>query len=1021
MIQHLTHYVTALLFLTACAVVYHNVITPSMQPPAVSSVPPKVVTVGQSNDALTELFPAGSWQRGTCKQLQSSGGMLLFANWEQISDSQWKLWPVTVVIGRGMSGDESQDPVIIDASGGAEIIFTESLDVLSGGAPPIRRGRMIGPVHIRRPGSDGSGKSLSIRTANVGIDNQKIWTTESIEMDMGEAKMVGRDLTIHYSGASAAAAGGQPVLDRMELIYLDELVMPLSKGGLLNRQSGQQARLSLQCGGRVEYDFALDELSLRESVSLVHQVDAQPADSFHCDTLQLKLRDPTNDLIRRDTPIDWLVSIVASGSPAHAVLSSFDAEVAAGVIEFNAVTGLITANGGKTRTGVRVRRGGIDASLSQLAYQFDPKQPDAIGSIDVQGAGIVHLDDPTIPLVLAKWRDGFQLQPTSVTTAENFNSKVELTVDGDVYAKLTDGGEFHANSVKGVMKPKLQPSVVAGKKRTTLVPEHFQASGDVRIDTSALAAETQTLVLDFVPPEGGAAPASSSAGSDPAGLNPLRQWVTQPGGGKTTVDPVARPRPIIRGDAIGALLRLDTKGVSAKDMSVRGSITVTHLIKAGGQLLPARLTGERLRLIDNGGGDDILQLEGGNETPARFDMGDGFFVGPMIQIWPAENLVRINAAGEFQMPTAALPTSLTASSPGSTDSQSGIEWTSAPHCRWNGEMIFDGRTAVLTEGVEIKASLVDGTDAWELQMQGDRLQVDMRQDVQVRDINSIKNASIERVSLLGSQARPVLVQAIQRAADGVPQAKHVLHAPKLTLTPAVAQQSGAQQSGTQQSGAGAIAGGRLVGEGLGWYRAWLTPSKKNPLGSFAGANAEEKPDAQGDRKLTGMHLIFNDSMQANLAAKTLEFLRGVRVGVRPVDGMDEYFDAAVMDAISMGESTLDCDRLRLMVAPGFSGRFGAAPTPWEMEAVSGVVFRTRNDSGLLEGTASRAAYASAKDLFTVEGAPNRAAIFRKTQPDGQPGPEGAVRTMTIRPSTMEALNLKLEYLNLATPPSGSIR
>jgi hypothetical protein len=129
----------------------------------------------------------------------------------------------------------------------------------------------------------------------------------------------------------------------------------------------------------------------------------------------------------------------------------------------------------------------------------------------------------------------------------------------------------------------------------------------------------------------------------------------------------------------------------------------------------------------------------------------------------------------------------------------------------------------------------------------------------------------------------------------------------------------------------------------------------------------------------------------------------------------------VMDAISMGESTLDCDRLRLMVAPGFSGRFGAAPTPWEMEVVSGVVFRTRNDSGLLEGTASRAAYASAKDLFTVEGAPNRAAIFRKTQPDGQPGPEGAVRTMTIRPSTMEALNAELEYLNLATPPSGSIR
>ena len=880
--------------------------------------------------------------------------------------------------------------------------------------PPISQGRMIGPVHIRRPTSDGSGQSLSIRTANVGIDNQKVWTTESIEMDMGEAKMVGRDLTIHFSGAAAAAEGVPPVLDRMELIYLDELVMPLGKGGPLNRPGGQQARLSLQCGGRVEYDFALDELSLRESVSLVHQVDAQPADSFHCETLQLKLRDPTNDRIPRNTPIDWLVSIIASGSPAHAVLTSFDAEVSAGVIDFNAVTGLITANGGKQRTGVRVRRGGINATLSQLAYQFDPQRPDAIGAIDVQGAGIVHLDDPTIPLVLAKWRDGLQLQPTSVTTAKDFNSKVELIVDGDVYAKLTDGGEFHAQSVKGVMKPVPARSSEIGRQKTTLVPEHFQAMGDVRIDTSALAAETQTLVLDFVPPDGGPAPATSSADASgtSGSANPLRQWVAQPGG-KTTADPVARPRPIIRGDAIGALLRLDTAGVSAKDMSVRGSIVVTHLIKAGGQVLPARLTGDRLRLIDDGGGDDILQLESSSESPARFDMGDGFFIGPMIQIWPAENLVRINAAGEFQMPTAALPTSLTANSPDSTNPEPGIEWTNAPHCRWNGEMIFDGRTAVLTEGVEIKASLVDGTDAWELQMQGDRLQVDMRQDVQVRDINSIKNAAIERVSLLGSQDRPVLVQAIQRAGDGVPQAKHVLHAPKLTLTPAAA----------QSSGGNSIAGGWLVGEGRGWYRAWMLPSGKGVMGALGGSNvaAPGGSESQPQRKLTGIHLIFNGSMQANLAAKTLEFLRGVRVGVRPVETMDEYFDAAVMDAISMGDSTLDCDRLQFMVTPGFNGRYGAAPTPWEMEAISGVVFRTRSEQGLLEGTARRAAYSSAKDLFTVEGAPNRAAIFRKTNPDGSPGPEGAVRTMTLRPSTMETFNVVFDRFNMAAPPSGGLR
>jgi hypothetical protein len=86
-----------------------------------------------------------------------------------------------------------------------------------------------------------------------------------------------------------------------------------------------------------------------------------------------------------------------------------------------------------------------------------------------------------------------------------------------------------------------------------------------------------------------------------------------------------------------------------------------------------------------------------------------------------------------------------------------------------------------------------------------------------------------------------------------------------------------------------------------------------------------------------------------------------------------------------------------------------------MEAISGVVFRTRNERGLLEGTASRASYSSVKDLFTVLGAPNQAALFRQTLPDGSAGPEGAVRSMTIRPKSMKVESAVVERLNMASP------
>jgi len=314
-------------------------------------------------------------------------------------------------------------------------------------------------------------------------------------------------------------------------------------------------------------------------------------------------------------------------------------------------------------------------------------------------------------------------------------------------------------------------------------------------------------------------------------------------------------------------------------------------------------------------------------------------------------------------------------------------------------MQFDGRTATLSGGVYINASLINGREPWELKMTGDQLQVDLLEDVQIRDVGAMREATIKQVSLLESDDRPVMVQAIQLAPDGVTEAKHMIHAAKLTLTPS--------------------AGGKLVGDGPGWYRGWMRPQRG---GLLTGEGDQELVDGQ-DSELTGIHLVFNDSMQGDMTGRSLDFLRGVRVGVRPVANWEEAFYAETMDAISMGDSTLDCDRLRFTVEPGFdaSRRISGAPTPWEMEATSGVVFRTRSDRGLLAVTASRAAYSSLKDLFTLDGAPNRAATFKQTLPDGSPGPEGAVWTMSIRTRTMNIENLVPERFQIATPATTSTR
>lgn len=1035
MLTKLRQYTMALLVLVAAAAGYQAVVTPWLEPPKVESIGLGGDSVLEIDASILSLFPDDAWQRGVCKQLQTADGMLLFQSWEQVENDQWRLWPVTVIVGRGLSSGESTQPILLEAAQGAEIKFTESLDVMSGGAPPIQRGRLIGDVRMYRQ-SDGSDQgALELITSNVGIDSQKIWTTESVEMTLGTTRLVGRDLTFHLDGPSQpgdSGGGATTVLDRMELIYLDELVMPLEGGSIWgqgNHEGGEKqvgaAMVSLTCGGRVEYDFALDYLSLRDSVSLVHHVEGKLTDRFDCETIEIALNDPMNDSLERKSPLDWIVGVVAEGDPVVAKLPTFDADLAAEQISLNVSDGVIEASGSK---GVQLRRGAVTARIAKLHYRFDAQRPDQIGVIDAPGAGIVQVDDPSLPVRRAQWRQGLRVVPKKIesqsvgsnasvagstgvessddgsvaavdantkagnTTDSDINlagesvrsrgsREIEFWVEGDILASMADGGDFRADMIAGVLRESSND-----QQQPHYIPDRFEITGAVNLNTQVLAAEAERVLLFFVeqPEESDSDPASGSSSEAS-----IRQWVVQPKADDGKVAPVARSRPTIRGESIRAQLLLAGSEIEAKRLSVMGDVEVLHEIKTGTQMLPTRLTGDHLQLID-GGGEDVLQLTSADGVPARLELGDGFFVGPQIQIRPRDNLIWMNDAGEFQLPRAALPLG------GTEEGEAGFRWGKTPYCRWNGEMIFDGRTAVLSDGVELDATLIRGAEVWELELSGDRLQAELTEAVDVENVKAMRQASVSTITLMQSEQRPVFIQAVHRGLDGVMEARHLLNAQMLTLKPS--------DSGT------------LKADGPGWYRGWVVPKADQPL-LASGGNRVGLDSDPNDRPITGAHLVFYDQMFGSFDRQELEFSRGVRVGVRPVESWESLFDAQKMDAISIGESTLDCDQLRFNLEPRgqVQSRIAGVSARWEMTASQGVVFRSRNERGLVEGTAVRAAYSSSKDLFTVEGGPSSPAIFRQTLPDGSPGPEGAVRSMTIRPGTMKVENAVIERLNIATP------
>ncbi len=1034
MLQRFAQYLFALTVLVTACAVYHSSFVTYVEPGTLPDIAMASSPVLRRDEELAALFAPGSWQRGDCKRLKTRDGVLLFEKWEQLSDDQWKLWPVAVVM-----GSKSNSPLIMEAIEGAEIKFTEALDVMSGGAPPIELGRMIGAVRIRNASphevtsNDKSKPSrrIEIDASEVGMDRQKIWTTQPIRVQLGDAILTGRDLTLHLSTIGVMIAPGEnalSMLDRLELIYLDELTVPLSAGGLwgdtkLVKQAaaepltprpipiGREApplkalkpgMAAMRCGGRVVFQFATGELALETGVELRHQasLDSPQVDTFTCDSMKLRFTDLLSKRQRGDHIEDYLLSLVAVGRPAQATLPGLDARLAAGQIEFDSRAELIRMGG---PAGVMVTYAGNRWQFNQVNYRLHPTDPKLLGTFDAIGRGSMDVAESlNVPVKTLQWSGGIKLERLET------DDLLSLQVDGDVAAAMTDGGSFRCDAAKLV----LQQIAAPNRERETsgaaqLIPKTFQATGrEVRLETPVIAIATRLLQLYFEvapnAPATGSVTSSSTAQAD----NSLRRWVKQPGSESANAKlagnatPVVRSRPSVHGDTINAKLRLSSGNVTARDLAVVGNVALSNEIQTRGGPLPAVLTGDRLILSD-GGGNDILQIDSGVDRPARFQLGDGFFIGPSIQVRMADNVVWIKDAGEFQLPSQVLPrigslTDTTAMIPidaandrRDSGRKSNLEVVSPPKCRWRGQMMFDGRTATLTDGVEIHTAIVNGAqrDVWDLLLVGEQLKVTLDQDVKIRDVDSVKSATVNQVSITGSAANPLLVTANQLTAAGLRKARHVLAAPQLTMKPAT---------------------GQLSGPGPGWYRAWM---QSNPMAQFAQPIDGQQP---AEPSMSGVHLVYQESLNADLNDQSLDFIRNVRIAARRVATWDDLIDVAQMQGLRLGESTLDCDRLRLAVDG--SQKFVPVTAAWEMEAIGNVAFQTRIEKGLFNGTAARASYSAAKDIFLIEGAPGRSAELYQTLPTGQAGGNLAVPRMAISPKTMELQNLELDRFQLGPLP-----
>ncbi|MEO1527297.1 MAG: hypothetical protein AAFX06_17855 [Planctomycetota bacterium] len=976
--RNLLNYLLALSSLVFCATVYQTGAELFLQPERVAAATPRSPTARpELREALADLFPEGAWQLDDCKRLLTSNGALLFREWHQTSDDKWLLRPVTIVMGRGLSEQTEASPIILSAVEGAEVEFAQSFDVMGGSAPPIKMGRFIGEVTIDRAAGKPSERELAVRTQNVHLDNQKVWSTEDIEMSYGDATLHGRDLTIFLAASATSAASSRrsaSVLDRMELVYLEEMRIPIERKLKPNTVATAPEVASILSDGKLLYDFALDRLSVRNNVRIFRRRGNSVVDAFGCDAVDVRLRDPADDSVVRNGPLDWIDRINAVGSPVTARFGDQDMALHAESIDFDALGGLLTAS-----RRVMLRRGTAQAFLSQLTYQYDPNRPEYLGSVDALGGGIVQFSDPEFPVRRAEWRDGFRLWPIEQTTIDAVRDgkpggSMRVELNGKIVATLNDNGTFRADNILGrvtvdLAKPRIKPQTTiaalpasasvrqprdpSSREQLTLVPQLFEATGAVSLQSSLADVQTERLSLEFQRSADFAAPQSGTSSPNTVG------GFTIENSADSRRSPVSRSRPIVRGDQIAALVLMSPRQSEVTDLSVKGGVNVEHHVRANETLMPVTMSGETMRFIrgslTQGSGRDRLQLGSGPDAPAVFRLGDGFFVGPKIDAYPSESIVQVAGAGECKVPTVLLKS-------GSGSTPSDIRWTRSPHCRFQDGLFFDGQTATLNGGVRIDAAFTNKLEPWITSLLGDQMRIRLSKKINLTQ-RSEERVEVQRIQLVQLGDRPVTVQAEQHTPRNEVEARHLITARELVWDPRE--------------------GGQVVGTGPGWYRGWaLTDSNR----SFLSGSKPNAPREPNRRVLQGMHLTFRDAMQADLEAQSLVFRGGVRTGAKEVSSWDEVVDVSEMQRLDLDEMTMDCAELSFGISPDMPADLRAIPgmpVPWEMRAVGGVVLRSRREQGLYEATAARVSYASRKSILVVEGAGNQNAYIKQSNPQGK--------------------------------------
>lgn len=991
-----------------------------------SFTPRTAVQQTDRKQKYSHLFPAGAWELGPCKVLETSQGTVLFKDYQPYDDGHVEVLPFTMIIrGDKLNKDGKEVPIVLRSSNKAVLKFERPFQLNGGDPGKIQNGELAGRVSIYRPPSEpGADDFLKILTSNVQLETHKIYTIDDVEFEFGNSHGKGRNLGIELSLDTPLDAINTDFskingIKKLQLGYLQKLrIHPPARKRNANRMlSGQRAPLEIRCQGAFGFDFENQKANFFDQV-VVRQLD-DTGQSLQCEQLTLifdsKVKDSTRPVVSAssDKLADQdlqLRKVIAVGKPLNLVARNKDATVRAEYLEYDIALNTIVA---RSEDSVLFQMGNQQFTGNDIQYRI--REDGAIGPLLAKGPGSMRRIDQNRSFA-ARWSESLTIQPSAEQQKLiTLKGQSELTFDQQTTVAGDDMLIYLWEIPKAIPQNELASENEDEKKRSRweYLPHELRSNGQVKISSEKLNGSAKNLIArwpkpDLTQPQAfndqssrnqnsqvfhqamdrgsfdtqtDLARVSPRPGSGITNQNRFNNSPIQQVGFNQSIEPELTKLPT-KLNFVGKSVEVDftsaKKDADISQLVIDGNVSIREVQPSDPDAIPFEIDGEVVTLVPQS--KDLYRLNVfGNARIA----GEGLILtGPDIHLDQTANKLWVVGGGTMRIEK---PASDAAEVPEKENRPEDIAIS------WRGGMIFDGRKIYFEDDVSAAGMQSKEEKRSQVRSLSTALSVMLESEIDFKKLKGGRDGGVGDVEI-----REMIL--VDRLSDdkrvfknpNPPTQTNANPSPvvfeKLDFDPVTGQLVGKQKMIVPHASVDMITG-NVRASGPGTLMNWQNGKMESPDGLFRQAATQIGGTAEQAKSF--IRINFDKILVSDGQNDHVQINGKVRMLYAPVDNFEQQFnpDNATRP---VGAIKLTCEQMEMAQWK----QRGTETKTNELSAQG----NARIVGDQFDATADRLNYSEVKDLLTLESSTRATANLSYTDPNTRSQRKLSAGKILYRPS-----------------------